>query len=87
MEETIKELIKLIETSVQLPRRNRANKNQVLVWIDFNHLSDFVELVGYDYFAEGDFDVTMMSDCICFDAAELLENMEIEENEINYEND
>jgi len=73
-------LIVLIQTSVQLPC---YSGEAVLIWISVNDIHLFTSLIGHGYFCEGDIDVTLMGDYICFDGKDLLEFMEIEESEID----
>jgi len=74
------EFITLIETSVQLPC---YSGEAILIWIGVNDIDLFTTLIGDNYFCEGDVDVTLMGDYICFDGKDLLGYMEIEESELD----
>ena len=51
-------------------------KDMFLVWIDYIHLSDFMErlkeIFGYGLFDDGGFDCNMQSDGVCIDLCEAL---------------
>ena len=76
------DFIKLIEESVQTPRRVRG---EILVWLYFSQLEDFTRLVGHGYFYEGGVDINLQDDCVVIDIKEILEYLEIDENVIETE--
>ena len=41
--------------------------DELSIWIEFNDLKEFTNILGYDYFCEDDFEVILKDDCVVFD--------------------
>jgi len=76
------DFVKLVEESVQTPRRIR---DEILVWLYFSQLEDFTRLVGHDYFCEGGVGINLQDNCVVIDIVDILEYLEIDENVIETE--
>jgi hypothetical protein len=76
------DFVRLIEESVQTPRRVG---NEILVWLYFSQLSEFTDLVGDSYFCEGGVDINLQDNCVVVDIKDILEYLEIDEDVIEVE--
>lgn len=47
--------------------------NNLMVWIPFSELQDFVSVLGYNYLSDGGLDVNLQSNDICFAINDLCE--------------
>ena len=71
------DFVKLIEESVQTPRRIR---DEILVWLYFSQLSDFTDLIGINYICDNRIGVTLKDNCVVVDIKDILEYLEIDED-------
>lgn len=55
---------------------------ELLLWLNFFDLSEFTELIGFDYLSEGGEEVVLQHDSICIDIVCICENNEINPNNI-----
>lgn len=56
--------------------------NELILWIDFNDIGEFTDLIGYDHFCEGGMEVTLLHTCIAFDLVDICESYDIEPTNI-----
>jgi len=56
----------------------RNQNKELICWINFSDLKQFTDIVGYNYFCEGDIKVILLDNCIAFDIIDLLEYIGIE---------
>lgn len=56
--------------------------DKLILWIDFEDLMEFTEMVGYHEFAEGGMDVTLMEGCIALEINDLCESYDIDPERI-----
>lgn len=52
------------------------------LWIDFNDLAEFTEMVGYEYFSEGGIKTYLQHNCICIDIVDICEDFGIDPEHI-----
>lgn len=45
--------------------------DEFLVWIGFDALEEFTEMIGEDYLCEGGMNINLQHDCVCLDIADL----------------
>lgn len=77
------EFVRLIENSVQTPVKTQ--KGEILVWLEFDQLQEFSELVGNGYLCKGDTMVNLRSDCVVVDIKDILEYLDIDEDVVECE--
>ncbi|MGK4040860.1 hypothetical protein AB0Y20_01065 [Heyndrickxia oleronia] len=56
--------------------------DSLYIWIRFNDLQEFTEILGYDWFSEGGEDVNLQYDCVCIDLVDICENHDIDPERI-----
>jgi len=52
------------------------------IWIEFDNLEEFTDMIGYDYLSDGGLNVNLQQNCIAFDLVEICENYGIEPTNI-----
>lgn len=72
------DLIKLIENSVETPRK--IADDEILAWLYFHQIEDFAEIVGHGFFVDSGFTVVMQSDSICINLKDVIDYMDIDED-------
>ena len=72
------QLIELIRNSLRLPRK--ISDDEILVWLYFEQLEKFTQLIGYTFLSDGGFDVNIQSDSICINIKEVLDYLGIDED-------
>jgi hypothetical protein len=77
--------VKLIESSVQAPRKTK--EGEILAWLYLHQIEDFVEIMGPDFLCEGGIDVTLLDGCICVELNDVLHYLDIEEDVFETEAD
>jgi hypothetical protein len=55
---------------------------ELVLWINFYDIKEFTDLIGYDYFSEGGYDVNLQYDCIALDLVPICECFDIEPENI-----
>jgi hypothetical protein len=78
MDKSQYDLVKLIENSVQSPRK--LKDGDILAWLYHHQIEEFVKIVGHDFLCEGGFEVNLQSDCICISLREVIDYMGIDED-------
>ncbi|OJE45054.1 hypothetical protein BAQ49_07825 [Bacillus proteolyticus] len=56
--------------------------DKLIIWLHFDQLKEFTELLGPSHFDEGGMEVHLKSDCIAFDLCEICEDWEIDPERI-----
>lgn len=59
-----------------------VSTDDIIVWLDFNDIKDFTNILGYGMFYEGDISVILLYDSIAFDLLDLLKDYD--EEDIDY---
>lgn len=62
------ELYKFLNNTAQ---EFRWCNNNFLVWIGFDSLEEFAEMIGEDYLCEGGMNINLQRDCVCLDITSL----------------
>lgn len=71
-------MVELISNSIQSPRK--FSDDEILAWLYFHQIDDFVNIVGHDFLCEGGFDINLQSDCIVINLKEVIDYMGIDED-------
>ncbi len=77
------DLVRLFEKSSQNP--TKLESGEILVWLYFSQIEDFVNIVGHDFFCEDNFQVNLQSNCLCVDIKKVISYMGIDEDTLNIE--
>jgi hypothetical protein len=67
------DLLKEHETGMY-GKGNQHNEVIAYVHIDFGNVRDFVEIMGYDYFAEGGIEARIMPSSVCVEINDAIEH-------------
>ncbi len=57
-------------------------EEELVIWIPFIHLEEFVNLLGSSYLSDGGTDINLQNNCVALDIVPLCEYFDIEPNEI-----
>gem|GEM_PF-4491277 len=68
---------KMIKFISNCEYRIEKESQSVILWIPFYKLSEFTNILGYDYFSEGGEDVNLQHNCIALEIQDLMEWFEI----------
>ena len=55
---------------------------KLYLWIRFSDLSEFTQMIGYDYFSEDGDEVSLQYECICIDIVDICESFDIKPENI-----
>ncbi|MDA2281015.1 hypothetical protein PDN19_28550 [Bacillus cereus] len=56
--------------------------DQLIIWLYFDELEGWTNLIGHDHFVEGGQEVALLAKCVAFDLCEICEDWEIDPERI-----
>lgn len=56
--------------------------DKLILWIDFDDLTEFTEMIGYNFLSDGGIEVCLLENCIAIDLINLCEDFDIEPENI-----
>lgn len=58
------------------------NGEELTIWINFDDLEEFTNILSYDYMCDGGISVMLQKDCVAFNLVHVLEYLDIEPTDI-----
>lgn len=55
---------------------------ELIIWIGFDNLQEFTNIIGYDYLCEGGIEARLLSESVAFDIVPVCEYLNIEPTDI-----